>query len=110
MKRHSIYICVLLAALPGWALAAGQESSVAEGAVKVTVQTDREAAQVAEPIRLTLEVTAPKGTRVELPQLGTHLIFLHAHGSGGFPTAEGRLESAPPPRRLQETEMRPEAA
>lgn len=73
MTHHTIYIGLLLAAMPGWALAAGPESTVADGAVKVTARIDREAAQVAEPIRLTLEVTAPNGTRVELPQLGTQL-------------------------------------
>jgi hypothetical protein len=73
MTCHSIYIGLLLAALPGWARAAGPESTVADGAVKVTARIDRGAAQVAEPIRLTLEVIAPKGTRVELPQLGAQL-------------------------------------
>ena len=46
MTRHSIYIGLLLAAMPGWALAAGPESSVADGAVKVTARIDREATAV----------------------------------------------------------------
>jgi hypothetical protein len=81
MTGHAIYVGLLLAALPGWAAAAGPESSVADGALKVTARVDREAAQVAEPIRLTLEVMAPKGTRVELPQLGARL--------GDFSTRSG---------------------
>jgi hypothetical protein len=69
---------VLLAASAVPAIAAPQDatppsSEVADGAVKAVVRIDRDAAQVAEPIRLTLEVTAPKGTRVKLPQLGQQL-------------------------------------
>jgi hypothetical protein len=82
MTRHFIYSGLLLAALPGWAAAAGSESTVADGTVKVTARVDRESAQVAEPIRLTLEVSAPKGTRVELPQLGTQLGDFAAHAGG----------------------------
>ena len=37
--------------------------------VRITVQVDRQTAQIVEPIRLALTVTAPRGTMVELPTL-----------------------------------------
>jgi hypothetical protein len=55
------------------AAAAPQANSVADGPVKVSIRVDRESAQVAEPIRLTLDVEAPRGTRIELPQLADKL-------------------------------------
>lgn len=77
VRSRYLYMGMLLAALPGMAAAAESvaplESTVANGPVKVTARVDRGTAQVAEPIRLTLEVVAPKGTRVELPQLGDQL-------------------------------------
>jgi hypothetical protein len=45
------------------------QSAVADSPVKVTVRVDRGVALVADPIQLTLEVEAPRGTRVELPIL-----------------------------------------
>jgi len=51
----------MLAIVPSLALAAA--------APQLSVRVDKKVAQVAEPIRLVLEVDAPRGTRVELPKL-----------------------------------------
>lgn len=58
-------VAAMLALVPTLALAAGP--------VNVNVSVDKNIAQVAEPIRLLLEVDAPRGTRVELPQLANQL-------------------------------------
>jgi len=68
----------LLALVPTLTLAAEgmskvQPSVVADGAVKLSVSIDKNGTQVAEPIRLVLVVEAPRGTRVELPQLASQL-------------------------------------
>jgi hypothetical protein len=47
--------------------------ALAEGPPKLSVRIDKSVAQVADPIRLVLEVDAPRGTRVELPQLADKL-------------------------------------
>ncbi|MGD9631861.1 MAG: BatD family protein [Pirellulales bacterium] len=80
MAFRYLYIGMLLAVLPGLAAAAPPQSVVADGPVKVNARVDRETAQVAEPIRLTLTVEAPQGTRVELPQLGKQLGDYSARG------------------------------
>jgi sulfur relay (sulfurtransferase) DsrC/TusE family protein len=55
--------------------------ALAEGPPKLSVRIDKHVAQVAEPIRLVLEVDAPRGTRVELPQLSDQLGDFEVHGS-----------------------------
>lgn len=102
MKTRYLYIGVLaagwlaagfVATVPGLASAAAPtESSVADGPVKVTVRVDHETAQVAEPIRLTLDVQAPQGARIELPQLAEKLGDFAVHGTEriqDIPTLEG---------------------
>lgn len=42
---------------------------VRDGSVKITVRVDKVTARVADPIQVVVEVVAPKGTHVELPQL-----------------------------------------
>lgn len=76
MSTRYLYIGMLLAVAglgSANAAAAATESTVNAGPVKATVRVDRDSAQVAEPVRLTLTVEAPQGTRVELPQLGKEL-------------------------------------
>lgn len=76
MSTRYLYIGMLLSAAglgAANAASAATESTVNAGAVKATVRVDRDSAQVAEPLRLTLTVEAPQGTRVELPQLGKEL-------------------------------------
>lgn len=74
MSRRILTTTLLLAAIaPAFAAAAPRTSTVADGPVKVDVRVDRDSAQVAEPIRLVLEVEAPRGTHVELPQLAEKL-------------------------------------
>ncbi len=60
--------------------------------VKLSVSVDKNVAQVAEPIWLLLEVDAPRGTRVELPQLTEHLGEFEVRGSErtkDVPAADG---------------------
>jgi hypothetical protein len=65
-------LATLWAALP--VLAIGAEPTTAtSGPVTATLRVDRETAHVAEPVLLTLEVTAPSGVRVELPSLAKRL-------------------------------------
>jgi hypothetical protein len=56
---------IALAASPG--NAAALSSVVSDGPVKLRVEVDKATARVAEPIQLKLEIEAPRGTRVELP-------------------------------------------
>src|SRR3989304_909643 len=77
-RNLSTSLAMIVALLPTLALAAGgdsalQPSVVTDGPVKVSVSIDRNVAQVAEPIQLVLAVEAPRGTRVELPQLTDQL-------------------------------------
>lgn len=73
MNRQALITAAAIAALfPVVALAEGGapnalSSVVADGPVKVNATVDKGTARVAEPIQLTLEVEAPRGTRVELP-------------------------------------------
>lgn len=76
MSTRYLNIGMLLAAAGLGAVdatAAATESTVNAGSVKATVRVDRDSVHVAEPVRLTLTVEAPQGTRVELPQLGKEL-------------------------------------
>jgi BatD DUF11 like domain len=50
-----------------------QSSTVSDGPVKLSVKVDRAEARVADPVQLTLDVLAPKGTRIELPKLTQQL-------------------------------------
>lgn len=50
-----------------------QSSVVADGPVTATTSVSRSSARVVEPIELTLEVDAPHGLRVEMPQIGERL-------------------------------------
>ena len=43
------------------------------GSVHVAVQIDKPIAMIADPVTLTLQVTAPNGSKVDLPQLGQQL-------------------------------------
>jgi hypothetical protein len=87
----------MLALVPAFALAADggaelQPSVVADGPVMLSVKVDKSVVQVAEPIRLLLEVDAPRGTRVELPQLTDHLGDFEVRGSErtkDIPAADG---------------------
>jgi hypothetical protein len=54
-------------------LAMAPSLALAAEAPTLSVRVDKNVAQVAEPIRLVLEVDAPRGTRVELPQLADTL-------------------------------------
>lgn len=73
LTHRYLYIGMLaLGVLPGLA-AAAPPVVVSDGPVKVSVSVDREAAQVAEPIQLTLDIEAPRGTRIELPQFADKL-------------------------------------
>lgn len=71
--RHLLVRClVALACLPSMAFAGGKETSgpqfeTSDGPVKLSVYLDKTTARVADPIRLMLEVDAPKGARIELP-------------------------------------------
>jgi hypothetical protein len=85
---------MLLAALPGLAGAALPESTVSDGPVTVAVRVDHDSAQVAEPVQLTLVVSAPKGTRVKLPQLTERLGEFDVRGTeqtNDIPAADGNL-------------------
>jgi hypothetical protein len=81
MNRVSFLIMLLavVALLPQTRAAAadssthGQSSVVSDGPVKVTVTLNRSEARVADPIQLTLDVLAPKGTRIELPKIAKQL-------------------------------------
>ena len=74
MSRSIVTTILLLAAVTlAFAAAAPRTSTVADGPVKASVRVDRDSAQVAEPIRLVLEVEAPRGTHIELPQLAEKL-------------------------------------
>ncbi|MCA9238829.1 MAG: hypothetical protein KDA37_01455 [Planctomycetales bacterium] len=71
-------IAASLLLAPAVTLAKGQageapRSVVRDGAVTMTVSVDKAVAQVAEPIQLTVEVQAPQGTRVQMPQLPQEL-------------------------------------
>ncbi len=69
----------LLSLVPAPTLAAGDGATrnpttvVAAGPIKLSATVEKHVAQVAEPILLVLEVDAPRGTRVELPQLTDRL-------------------------------------
>ena len=92
--HQTIYIGMLLAALPGLAGAALHESTVSDGPVTVAVRVDHDSAQVAEPVQLTLVVSAPKGTRVKLPQLTERLGEFDVRGTeqtNDIPAADGNL-------------------
>jgi hypothetical protein len=92
--HQTIYIGMLLAALPGLAGAALPESTVSDGPVTVAVRVDHDSAQVAEPVQLTLVVSAPKGTRVKLPQLTERLGEFDVRGTeqtNDIPAADGNL-------------------
>jgi hypothetical protein len=56
-----------------------RQSVRTKGDVKLTVSVDKAVAQVADPIGLRLQVTAPKGIRVELPRLPKELGDFEAH-------------------------------
>src|SRR4051795_801379 len=70
-----LVFCLAFGSLPQSSLrAAGEKvtpsiSVVQDGRVKLRVSLDKSTARVAEPIRLVLEVEAPRGSRVELPAL-----------------------------------------
>ncbi|QDU89713.1 hypothetical protein Pla175_31080 [Pirellulimonas nuda] len=68
------------AAEGGAAEAAPQQSVVRRGPVTLRVSVDKQAAQVAEPVRLELEVRAPRGTLVELPRLPERLGAFEVRG------------------------------
>lgn len=76
-RARLIAIAAIIALMPMLALAnstdEGQRSVETDGAVKLSVHIDKSAAQVADPIQLMLEVDAPRGTRVEMPQLSGEL-------------------------------------
>lgn len=54
---------------------------MSDGPVKLSVSVDKPVARVAEPIKLLLEVDAPRGTRVELPRLSDQLGKFEVRGS-----------------------------
>jgi hypothetical protein len=77
-RRRYIALALLIVVRPGLAVAeegdpGAQQAVVAEGPVKLSVRVDRGVARVADPIQLVLEVEAPRGTRVELPNLSSQL-------------------------------------
>jgi hypothetical protein len=92
LTHRYLYIGMLtLGLMPGLA-AAAPPAVVADGPVKVSVSVDRNAAQVAEPIRLTLDVEAPRGTRIELPLLADKLgefDVLNSEQTKDIPAATG---------------------
>lgn len=70
--KHLVLAAVAL--VPHAALAAdgsggGRRSVTKDGPVTLTVSVDKAVAQVADPIHLTVEVVAPLGIRIQLPQL-----------------------------------------
>ena len=75
MSRQTLIrtLATITACLPLVALAASPANTdsltsvVSDGPVKLRVDVDKATAHVAEPIQVTLEVAAPRGTRVELP-------------------------------------------
>ncbi|MCA9238373.1 MAG: hypothetical protein KDA44_23030 [Planctomycetales bacterium] len=76
-------LLTMLAAVTSLAAEAGagsQRSVVTQGPVAITVSVDKELAQVADPVQFVLEVTAPRGTRVELPRLPEQLGDFEVHG------------------------------
>lgn len=85
MTRSFVYTLVMAALVVGLprtgVLAASdvaegnrpQSSVVADGPVKVTTTVSRSSARVVEPIELTVEVDAPHGIRVEMPEIGERL-------------------------------------
>ncbi len=85
-----ITTAAVMALVPTLAFAA--PSVVTDGPVTLSVSVDRETAQIAEPIRLTVEVDAPQGTRVQLPELPSQLGDFEVRGSEStrdLPTADG---------------------
>jgi BatD DUF11 like domain len=67
-------LAATLALVSSAAQAAGPRADVVtDGPVKLTATVDKPVARVAEPIRLTLEVDAPRGTQVQMPQLAGRL-------------------------------------
>jgi hypothetical protein len=81
MRRRLLFYTAAMLFAVGWstfAFGAGDDASskqavITEGSVKLTVRVDRNVARVVEPIQFTLEVEAPRGTRVELPNLTKQL-------------------------------------
>jgi BatD DUF11 like domain len=75
--RLLLTICSIAVLSPMIALAGGNvdpgRSFVSEGPVKLSVSVDKTVAQVSDPIQLVVEVDAPRGTRVQLPQLPAEL-------------------------------------
>jgi hypothetical protein len=66
--------------------------ALAEGPPNLSVRVDKSVAQVADPIRLVLEVDAPRGTRVELPKLTDKLGDFNVRSSNetkDVPAADG---------------------
>jgi len=85
-RRVVLAVAVMWTVLSAVALAATGaagpvQSVVSDGPVKLSVRVDKPVAQVAEPIKLVLEVDAPRGTQVEMPQLSDKLGEFEVHGS-----------------------------
>jgi hypothetical protein len=82
-------ITIVAAILAGWPAVAfadagdtcAPQAVVADGSVKLRVSVDKQVARVAEPIHLVLEVEAPRGTRVEMPNLSDRLGEFEVRGS-----------------------------
>lgn len=71
-KHAAIALLTMIAATTSLAAGAPAEppqSVVKQGPVTLKVSVDRPSAQVADPVQLVVEVTAPQGTRVEMPRL-----------------------------------------
>jgi len=87
----TIAAAAFAAIAPTLALAA-PASVVTEGPVRLSVSVDKETAQVAEPIRFLVEVDAPQGARVQLPELPNKLGDFEVQSSDStkdVPAADG---------------------
>ena len=70
MQRQLVAACLLLVAAT---LAPAEESVVTEGTVTFRVTVDAQQAFVAQPIEFRLQVDAPRGATVQLPELAGRL-------------------------------------
>lgn len=79
--RFMTTVCAIATLAPVTALAGSDvgRSTTTDGPVWLSVSVDRVDAQVADPIQLVVEVSAPRGTKVQLPQLPGELGEFDVH-------------------------------
>jgi hypothetical protein len=79
--KARLAITIVAAILAAWLALAfadagenhAQQAVVANGTIEVRVSVDKQIARIVDPIHLVLEVEAPRGTRVEMPNLSGRL-------------------------------------